>query len=336
MNRRRSQSARMSDRRAFMLTMAGLITAGSTVGARASTPEASPEANDLQAAIDALTPVDGGVYGFVVEDAAGVARYRQNPGVPFVAASLYKLPLMAHIYKLSKQGNFSLSDQIILDEWFWSEGTDSYYDHAWLGAAISIDELLFAMGAWSSNVAAWALATLVNWWDVQQTAFEIGMTGTHMFAVTPELAVWPPVPGDGDSPDAMFAAAAFIDIVYGWSPVMITTPGDIATFFRALLGGNVVSASASWEMLAILGRQAITDRFPALLPDGVEVVHKTGNLSQVLHDAGIIYTPTGPVVVVGMCEAFIDEWGAWNALQQLALTVYGAFERGSGLEFVAR
>lgn len=308
----------------LVTALGGLVTGAHGRAASPATSEASPEAIDLQRAIDALLPVDGGVYGFVVEEPDGVARYRHNPGVPFVAASLYKLPLMAHVFKLVEQGQFALADLLVLDEWFWSEGTDSYYDHAMLGASVSIDELLFAMGAWSSNVAAWALATLVDWWDVQQTAHEIGMTGTLMFAVTPELPVWPPAPGEGDAADSMWAAAAFIDAVYGWSPVMITTPGDIALFFRALLNGTVISASASWDMLAILQRQAITDRFPALLPEGAELAHKTGNLNQVLHDAGIIYTPAGPVIVVGMCEAFYDEWGAWNALQQLALTVYDA------------
>lgn len=306
------------------VALTGLLFAAPVSASSKATPVASPEPIDLAAAIDALLPVDGGVYGFVVEDPDGEVHFRHNPGVPFVAASLYKLPLMAHIFKLSEQGLFSRADVLVLDEWFWSEGTDSYYDHAMLGASVSIDELLFAMGAWSSNVAAWALATLVDWWDVQITVQEIGMTGTLMFAVTPELTIWPPAPGDDDSPDAMRSAASFIDAVYGWSPVMITTPGDIAVFFRALLNGTAISASASWEMLAILQRQAITDRFPALLPDGAELAHKTGNLSQVLHDAGIIYTPAGPRIVVGMCEAFVDEWGAWNALQQLALTVYSA------------
>ena len=298
--------------------------------ALAATPEASPEPVDLHTLIDALIPIDGGVYGFVVQEPSGATHYRQNPGVPFVAASLYKLPMMAHIFKLAEQGVFTLDDALVLDEWFWSEGADSYYDDSWLGNSVTIRELLFAMGAWSSNVAAWALATLVNWWEVQVTANEAGMTGTLMFAVTPELAIWPPEPGDGDSPESMWAAASFIDSVYGWSPVMITTPGDVATFFRAILAGTLVSEQASASMVEILGHQAINDRFPALLPEGIELVHKTGNLSQVLHDAGIIYTDAGPVIVVGMCEAFIDELGAWNALQQLALTVFNGYQPTAG------
>ena len=311
---------------AASLAVAQIAGRKPALAAPVASPVASPVPSiDLQATIDALVPSDGGVYGFVVQDPDGTDHYRCNPGVPFVAASLYKLPLMAHIHKLAESGIFALSDVIWLDEWFWSEGDDSYYDWSWMGAGVTIDELLYAMGAWSSNVAAWALATLVDWWDVQVTANEIGMTGTIMFAVTPELAVWPPVPGDGDSEDDMWTASSFIDTMYGWSPVMITTPGDIATYFRGLLAGTVVSEFASQAIYDVLAMQVINDRLPALLPEGTTVVHKTGNLLQVVHDAGIIYTNTGPVIVVGMSEAFYDEWGAWNALQQLALTVYDAF-----------
>jgi hypothetical protein len=44
-----------------------------------------------------------------------------------------------------------------------------------------------------------------------------------------------------------------------------------------------------------------------------------------VHDAGIIYTAGGPAIVVGMSEAMPDEWVAISALQQLALTVFDAF-----------
>ena len=123
----------------------------------------------------------------------------------------------------------------------------------------------------------------------------------------------------------MVAAAGFIDALYGWNPVMITTPQDIATHFAGLLSGKVVSLEASWAILGVLSQQAIGDRFPALLPEHAWLAHKTGNLPQVVHDAGIIYTALGPVIVVGMSEAMPDEWEAIDALQQLALSVFDSF-----------
>lgn len=316
---------------AVTLLLILLVLAGSGVPHLAIARQATPEPADLAALIDGLTPQDGGVYGFLVHDPANGQLYASNATVPFVAASLYKLPLMAHIYKLADQGLISLYEQLVLDEWYWSEGDDSYYDHAWLGASVSINELLFAMGAWSSNVAAWALSTLVYWPDVQETAWEIGMTtGTWMFAVTPEFEAWPPPPGESDAPEAMAAAGAFVDAVYGWAPVMITNPHDIAAFFTGLLSRTVVSADASQAMLDILAQQAISDRLPALLPESAWIAHKTGNLPQVVHDAGIIVTDSGPIVVVGMSEAMPDEWAAIDAIQHLGRTVFDAFSGDGG------
>lgn len=296
--------------------------AASSEPAGTGTAGARPEALQLRMAIDQLIPNDGGVYGVVVVDPERNVVYSHNPTVPFVSASLYKLPLMTQIYQLIERGSLRLTDEIVLQELFWWEGDDSYYDWSRVGMTTTIDEALFATGAWSSNVAAWALATLTTWPEVEATARAIGMTDTHMFVSPYALPIWPPPPGAGDSPESLASAVSFIDGMAVWGPVMITTPRDIATFFSGLLAGRIVNVEASWAILDILARQAITDRFPQLLPTQTWLAHKTGNLDQVIHDAGIIYTGAGPVILVGMVEAAPDPWSAVSTLQQLALTVF--------------
>lgn len=59
-------------------------------------------------------------------------------------------------------------------------------------------------------------------------------------------------------------------------------------------------------LMIVVSRHAIENRFPALLPERAWIAHKTGNLPQVVHDAGIIYTASGPVFVVGMSKAMPD------------------------------
>ena len=82
-------------------------------------------------------------------------------------------------------------------------------------------------------------------------------------------------------------------------------------------------------MLKLLMRQAVADRFPVLLPKTTVIAHKTGNLPGVIHDAGVIYTPTGPVVLAALAQDVPDEPRASAILQQLALVVYHA-HRGNG------
>lgn len=104
----------------------------------------------------------------------------------------------------------------------------------------------------------------------------------------------------------------------------VTTPADIARLFRLLLLGQVVSPEASREMLDLLARQEINDRLPAALPDGTWVAHKTGNLDTVVHDAGVIKAPGGPVVVVVLSDEVEDEAAVVELIQRIGLLAYRA------------
>jgi beta-lactamase class A len=58
-------------------------------------------------------------------------------------------------------------------------------------------------------------------------------------------------------------------------------------------------------MMDILHGQEFNQGIPALLPKGARVAHKTGEISTVAHDAGVIYLPKRkPYVLV-----ILTEWG---------------------------
>ena len=66
----------------------------------------------------------------------------------------------------------------------------------------------------------------------------------------------------------------------------------------------------------------IQDRIPALLPPDVSVIHKTGNLTGVLHDAGIVAIASGSAVVVAMSQAIVDLDKAFSIEQRIGLAAY--------------
>ena len=82
----------------------------------------------------------------------------------------------------------------------------------------------------------------------------------------------------------------------------VTTAADIAALYSMLVNGQIVNDDASQEMLRLLESQQINDRLPAYLPEGTVVAHKTGNLDGLVHDAGVIFAPAGPVIVVVLTE----------------------------------
>jgi beta-lactamase class A len=77
-----------------------------------------------------------------------------------------------------------------------------------------------------------------------------------------------------------------------------TTARALAALFERIGRGEAVSPEASREMIDILKRQRFDGAIPAGLPEDVAVAHKTGNITRIHHDAGIVYGPRPFVLVV--------------------------------------
>ena len=283
---------------------------------------------DIAAAVDGLIADKDGVYGVLITKPDGTVLYSKNSETPFVAASLYKLVLLADIYRKIDAGTVDRAKQLVVlaSDFEVDNGEDSYFTTENVGASFTVERLLFATGAYSSNVAAKMLLTLTNPNSLANEAALLGMTGTHLFVNPSDLANWPPAAAP-DSTDAEIAQAVAFDVADAAGAMTnLTTPADMARYFQLLLAGKIVSKSASAEILDTLKTQMIDDRFPALLPSGTEMAHKTGNLDFVVHDVGIIYSPTGPVILIAMVEADSDDNIPTAIEQRLALIAFGTLD----------
>jgi hypothetical protein len=81
-------------------------------------------------------------------------------------------------------------------------------------------------------------------------------------------------------------------------------------------------------MLALLRAQTENDRLPKLLPPGVVIAHKTGELDDVRNDAGVIFTPRGPVICAVLTNDQSDVDAATTAIAQEGRLVYDAVMAG--------
>ncbi|CAN5836471.1 N/A [soil metagenome] len=308
-----------------------------TVPTAAGAPPASPAASseqlprvaappEMEQAVDRLLAGEDGVYGIVITRPDGAIIYSRNCDTPFVAASLYKLILMAAVHQAQELGVLRFDQVVRLDDDYFFDSIefpDSYFPVAAAGDEVTIDELMFATGAYSSNVAARALLSLTDRASLEEMAGQLGLANTHLFVAPARLSEWPPSPSADAVASDTESAKRFADESAIDGPVNLTTPCDVATFFSLLLAGKVVSAEASAAMLEILKQQAVNDRFPILLPRGVVTAHKTGNLEHVVHDAGVIYGPDGPVILAALSEGMVEDDRANAIIQRLALIAYG-------------
>ena len=81
----------------------------------------------------------------------------------------------------------------------------------------------------------------------------------------------------------------------------VSTPKEMAGLIEKMERGEVVSAAASKEMIAILKRQQYKDGIGRHTGD-LTVASKSGSLDRLRSDVGIVYTPAGRIVIAITCE----------------------------------
>ena len=81
------------------------------------------------------------------------------------------------------------------------------------------------------------------------------------------------------------------------------------------------------DMYALLKQQQRTNKIPAAMPAGVHVANKTGELSNVENDAGIIYDTAKDkdLVICFMSQNLNDTAAAQNTIAQVSRTIYSYY-----------
>jgi beta-lactamase class A len=211
--------------------------------------------------------------------------YSHDADEPIITASLYKLAVLTEAERRVDTGELHYADIITIEPEDITE--DGSFELA--GTELSLDEALEAMITISDNGAALALWHVLGAENINATLARIGVKDFHVFL--------------------------------DWNEDNVATPRAVGTLLTLLAKRQLISPAASDRMLARLERQQINDRLPAGLPEGVVVAHKTGNLPGLTHDAGIIFTPSGPRVVVAMTWD-ADEADAYAFISNVGSIVY--------------
>ncbi len=99
---------------------------------------------------------------------------------------------------------------------------------------------------------------------------------------------------------------------------------EIAQFLEKMYLLKLVSPQASFDMLAILKRQTFNEGLPKYLPENQVVAHKTGDIDQFKHDAGIVYTNKGDYLIVVLSQSD-SPFGAQERIAQLSKNVFDYF-----------
>ena len=108
------------------------------------------------------------------------------------------------------------------------------------------------------------------------------------------------------------------------------TADGLVQLLRLMAEERALTADLSRQMLDILHEQEFRSGIPAGLPANARVAHKTGEISTIAHDAGVVYLPTRRPYVV----AILTEWepGASGRSATIAAASYLIYEQLLGGE----
>lgn len=83
-----------------------------------------------------------------------------------------------------------------------------------------------------------------------------------------------------------------------------TTAGDMAEFMTRLACGEMLTAEGTAYALDLLRRQQCRWGLPRRMPAGVDLAHKTGELSGLRHDVGLLSVGGLRAAVAALCDGF--------------------------------
>ena len=238
-----------------------------------------------------------------------------NANEEFHAASTMKTPVMLEVYKQSESGEMNLDDSILVKNEFYSivdsstyslSPEDDSYDALYeqLGAEQSIRDLVYHMIISSSNLATNIVIEEVGADQVTQTLRDLGANDIQVRRGVEDTKA------------------------YRQDLNNTTTAHDLMRLFEAIAQHKVVSAEGSQEMIDILLDQRFNDIIPAQLPADVKVAHKTGWITGLHHDSGIVYLPDGrSYVLVLLSKNLTDEEAGVQALADVSKILYNYLAR---------
>lgn len=215
-----------------------------------------------------------------------------NPTLRFHAASTMKVPVMIELFRQVGAGQRRLSDTVLVTNRFTSIMDGSPYElsatedsdgeiYKAMGRRLSYRALVEASITVSSNLATNILIEHLDARKVQATADTMGASGMQVLRGVEDQKAFDA--GRNNTTDAM----------------------GLLVLFEAIGRGRVVSPEASAAMIEILKRQKFNDGIPAGLPTGTAVAHKTGSITRIHHDAGIVYA-SRPYVLVILTRGILD------------------------------
>jgi beta-lactamase class A len=242
-------------------------------------------------------------------DAESTIQWSYNADHYFHAASTMKLAVLLGVFRQVVRGELALDAQVHVRNRFTSivnqepfmldlgrDADPDVYGH--LGKTLAVRELAYWMITKSSNLATNLLVEVVGIPTIQLALDELEIDGVRVLR--------------GVEDQRAFEAGLNNEV----------TANGLLKLLRLIADHKAYSKEACDEMLEIMLDQQYRSGIPAGLPKAARVAHKTGNISTVHHDAGIVYLDGRQPYVLVILTQFAAEQGRGAAVADVSRDIF--------------
>lgn len=247
--------------------------------------------------------------GISFYDAETTIQWSYNADHYFHAASTMKLAVLLGVLRQVDRGDLTLDAPVHVRNRFTSivnqepfmleltrDGDPDVYGH--LGKTLTVRELAYWMITKSSNLATNLLVDVVGIPTIQIALDELEIDGIRVLR--------------GVEDQRAFEAGLNNEV----------TANGLLKLLRLIADGRAYSQYACEQMLEIMLEQQYRSGIPAGLPKAARVAHKTGNISTVHHDAGIVFLDGRKPYVLVILTQFAPEQGRGTAVADVSRDIY--------------
>jgi len=249
----------------------------------------------------------GGTWGIFLENVTTNETWSHLPDEKFNAASIIKIPIMMAAFEAHHQGEFNMEDELKLR----AEdivGGAGVFQHMTPGTRVTVYDTIMMMIIQSDNTATNMIIDLIGKQRIQETMQDLGLKDSMFY----NKLVTQPVKREG---------------------VNTLTARDVNTALKAIAKGTYTSVYACQHMIDIMKRQQDRFRLPARLPnqssdtigslENWSLAHKTGTVSGVVHDTGILYVSDQEILITILSKE-VDNYNGMLTIADIGFDIYNS------------
>ena len=247
----------------------------------------------------------------------------------YFTASTFKVPILIELYRQVDMGIVDPADRLELTDADRAPGSGVLKELA-AGLRPTVRDLATLMIIVSDNTATDMLYRLVGRDRLNHTMRDLGLHQTSLPMTCKELLY----SMYGVETDDVFEgirqvadALAHGRVVAGSDGLSeqrsdVSSPRDMVRLLEMLYRGDLLSEPSTAAVMDILERQQAVTIIPYGLPPGTRVAHKTGGVTGVRCDVGIVFAPSGPYAIALMAKQVTDPKEIDRALAAVSKAVY--------------